>query len=84
MENIRLLTLCSLGAEVEELSYELAARELQVGEDEVEYWVVLAIKRKMMDARMDQLHRVIKIRCAAPLCMHACDCLSVCLQAHRG
>lgn len=65
LENMRLLSMCSLAAEHEEIPYAVIAETLQVGDDEVEEWVVRTITSKLMEAKMDQLRKVVSInRCA--------------------
>ncbi len=58
-ESMRLLTLCSLAVLHEEVSYSKVATALHVPETDVEYWVVLAITRNLIEARMDQLAKSI-------------------------
>ena len=64
-ESIRLLTLCSLASEQEQLSYADLAAALEVSEDDVEAWVVKAIEAKLLDAKMDQMRRVVVVTFAA-------------------
>jgi translation initiation factor 3 subunit M len=61
MKNMRLLSICSLASDHEEIPYSEIAKILQIGEDEVEEWVVKAISAKLMDAKMDQLGQVVII-----------------------
>lgn len=60
-ENMRLLTLSSLAAENESVSYVAVAKALQVEVGAVEEWVVKGITSKLIDAKMDQLHSTIVI-----------------------
>jgi translation initiation factor 3 subunit M len=65
MENMRLLSICSLASSHEEIPYAEIAKVLKISEDEVEDWVVKAISAKLMDAKMDQLGQVVIInRCS--------------------
>uniref|UniRef100_A0A7S3DAJ8 Eukaryotic translation initiation factor 3 subunit M n=2 Tax=Palpitomonas bilix TaxID=652834 RepID=A0A7S3DAJ8_9EUKA len=57
---MKLLSLCSLAAELDSLSYSAIATTLQIPEGdmmqtEVEHWVIRAIKAGIMEARIDQL-----------------------------
>lgn len=52
---MRLLTLCSLATEHEEIPYAAVAGGLEVPLSEVEPWVVAAIGAKLIEAKMDQL-----------------------------
>ncbi len=65
MENMSLLSLVSLAGEHEEIPYGAIAATLSVREDEVERWVIRAVSSGLMDAKMDQLRRVVLVeRCA--------------------
>lgn len=65
MENMSLLSLVSLAGEHEEIPYGAIAATLNVREDEVERWVIRAVSSGLMDAKMDQLRRVVLVeRCA--------------------
>lgn len=71
MENMRLLSICSLASTHEEIPYAEIAKILQISEDEVEDWVVKAITAKLMDAKMDQLGQVVIInRCSQRIFGH--------------
>ena len=59
VESMRLLSLCSLAVKNEEVSYSNVATALHVEVKDVEYWVVLAITRNLIEARMDQLAQVV-------------------------
>ncbi|CAN0434167.1 unnamed protein product, partial [Phaeothamnion confervicola] len=62
--NMRLLSLCSLATEHEEIPYSAVASTLQVDENEVEGWVLRCIQAGLMEAKMDQLQQVVVIsRC---------------------
>lgn len=61
--SMRLLSLCSLATEHEEIPYHVVAETLQVsGDDEVEDWVLRTIQAGLMEAKMDQMQRVVVIR----------------------
>jgi translation initiation factor 3 subunit M len=63
--SMRLLSICSLAAEHEEIPYAVIAETLQVEDAEVEEWVVRAIQSELLEAKMDQLRMVVSInRCA--------------------
>lgn len=49
------------GGKPQVLSYEAVAEALQVPEAEVESWVVRAIARGLLDARMDQMGRTVSV-----------------------
>lgn len=59
VDNIRLLSLASLSAVDESVSYERVAELLSIEMSEVEQWVVKAITSKVIDAKLDQLNQVI-------------------------
>lgn len=59
---MRLLTLCSLAANSKEIGYAEIAQNLQVQESEVESWAIKAITAELMDAKMDQLNKVLVIK----------------------
>jgi translation initiation factor 3 subunit M len=59
--NIRLLTLCSLGARQPTLTYADVASALQVDVGDVEMWVVEAISLGLLDASMDQFGAVVTV-----------------------
>jgi translation initiation factor 3 subunit M len=61
-KKIRLLSLASLAAESREIPYELIAQTLQFEAGEVETWVIAAIGAELLDARMDQVRRVVLVR----------------------
>ena len=65
MASMRLLTLCSLAAEHEEIPYASVAQALQVGEDEVETWIVRAIEAKLLTGKMDQIRQTVSVSNAA-------------------
>jgi len=54
--NIRILSLCSLASEHEEIPYKVVAETLQLPSDgEVESWVIAAVSSGLLQAKMDQL-----------------------------
>eukprot|EP00578_Thalassiosira_sp_NH16_P031192 CAMPEP_0181080380 /NCGR_PEP_ID=MMETSP1071-20121207/2536_1 /TAXON_ID=35127 /ORGANISM="Thalassiosira sp., Strain NH16" /LENGTH=441 /DNA_ID=CAMNT_0023161853 /DNA_START=167 /DNA_END=1492 /DNA_ORIENTATION=- len=65
MKNMCLLSLVSLAGEHEEIPYSAIASTLNVDENEVERWVIGAVSSGLMEAKMDQLRRVVLVeRCA--------------------
>jgi len=64
IRHIRLLSLCSLATEHEEIPYDAIASTLQVEENEVESWVINAVNSGLLTAKMDQLKHVVMVeRC---------------------
>jgi len=65
VNKMRLLSLATLGAAASstnnEVSYSSIAKALHVDESDVEFWVVSAIAASVLDAKMDQLRRVITV-----------------------
>mmetsp|Transcript_16068 Transcript_16068/g.19620 ORF Transcript_16068/g.19620 Transcript_16068/m.19620 type:complete len:439 (+) Transcript_16068:217-1533(+) len=62
--HMRLLSLCSLATEHEEIPYDAIAKTLQVNEDDVESWVIDAVSSGLLSAKMDQLEKVVLVeRC---------------------
>ena len=59
--NLRLLSLCTLAADAERLSFAQVAAALEVEEDQVESWVVAAVSRNLLDARINQLAREVDV-----------------------
>jgi translation initiation factor 3 subunit M len=58
--HMRILSLCSLAAEHEEIPYPIVAQTLQLSsEDQVESWVIAAASTGLLTAKMDQLQRKI-------------------------
>lgn len=61
---IRILSLCSLAAEHEEIPYQVVADTLQTKPVDVEKWVIAAVSSGLLSAKMDQLQQqVIVERC---------------------
>ena len=54
---MRLLSLCSLATEHEEIPYDAIAYTLQVDEQDVESWVIDAVNSGLLTAKMDQLKK---------------------------
>lgn len=66
MKNMSLLSLVSLAGEHEEIPYGAIASTLNISEEEVEHWVIRAVSSGLMEAKMDQLRKVVLVeRCAA-------------------
>jgi len=64
-KNMRLLSLVSLAGEHEEIPYSAIATTLDVPEDQVETWVISGVGSGLMEAKMDQLLKVVLVeRCA--------------------
>ena len=64
MKNMCLLSLVSLAGEHEEIPYGAIASTLDVTEDQVERWVILGVSSGLMEAKMDQLRKVVLVeRC---------------------
>jgi len=59
--HIRILSLCSLAAESEEVPYNLVAETLDVSEEEVESWVIAAVSSGLLSAKMDQIEQKIMV-----------------------
>lgn len=54
--NMRILSLCSLASEYEEIAYSVVAETLQLPSDnDVEKWVIAAVSSGLLEAKMDQL-----------------------------
>lgn len=59
---IRILSLCSLAAEHEEIPYSTIAQTLQLpSEDDVESWVIAAVSSGLLVAKMDQLEQKVMV-----------------------
>ncbi|KAF9423626.1 hypothetical protein BGZ94_008221 [Podila epigama] len=63
LRKIRLLSLASLGSEnlARELSYEEIAKALEVDESEVELWVIDVIRAGLVEAKLNQLSKVVVV-----------------------
>jgi len=60
-KNMRLLTLASLAATNESVTYDAIAEKLQIERQAVEEWVIDGIISKLIDAKIDQLNQTIVI-----------------------
>ena len=58
---MRLLSLCSLATEHEEIPYDAIATTLQIDTKDVEKWVIAAVSSGLLTAKMDQLQRVVMV-----------------------
>ena len=65
-EKMRLLTLCSIASGADELQYSTVAWELQIDEDAVEDWVIRGIMEKLLEAKLDQVEKLIVVNRAMP------------------
>lgn len=65
VRQMRILSLCSLSAEHEEIPYSVVAKTLQLtSEKEVESWVIAAVSSGLLSAKMDQLQQKVMVeRC---------------------
>ena len=64
VRNMRLLSLCSLAAEHEEIPYSAIAATLRVPSEDVEGWVIAAVSSGLLTAKMDQLRGAVTVeRC---------------------
>jgi translation initiation factor 3 subunit M len=62
--HMRILSLCSLAAEHEEIPYEIVATTLDIKADQVESQVIAAVNSGLLEAKMDQLvQKVMVERC---------------------
>jgi translation initiation factor 3 subunit M len=59
--NMRILSLCSLSSEHEEIPYSVIAETLQLEPDTVETWVIAAVSSGLLRAKMDQLDRRVMV-----------------------
>ena len=59
---MRILSLCSLAAEHEEIPYTTIAKTLELASvDEVESWVIAAVSSGLLVAKMDQLEQKVMV-----------------------
>ncbi len=63
---LRLLSLATLAAANQEVHYSVIAKSLQVPEDEVEVWVIMAIGESILEGKMDQLRKLVIVRYPLP------------------
>ena len=60
--HMRILSLCSLAAEHEEIPYSVVAETLQLTESgDVEKWVIAAVSSGLVSAKMDQLQEKVMV-----------------------
>lgn len=63
-KNMRILSLCSLASEHEEIPYTIIAETLSIAPEAVESQVIAAVNSGLLEAKMDQLaHKVMVERC---------------------
>jgi len=68
-KNMRVLTLCSLASELEEIPYTIVAKELDVPPADVEKWVITAVSSGLLSAKMDQMGQTVMVeRCVVRRC----------------
>mmetsp|Transcript_21258 Transcript_21258/g.50536 ORF Transcript_21258/g.50536 Transcript_21258/m.50536 type:complete len:96 (+) Transcript_21258:1481-1768(+) len=66
---MRVLTLCSLASELEEIPYTIVAKELDVPPADVEKWVITAVSSGLLSAKMDQMGQTVMVeRCVVRRC----------------
>jgi len=64
LKKIRFLSLATLASENHEIPYSLVAETLNIPEEDVETWIILAISAGLIEAKMDQLRNIVVIsRC---------------------
>jgi len=56
---MRILSLATLAAANQEVPYTVIAKALQVPDDEVEVWVIMAIGESILEGKMDQLRKLL-------------------------
>jgi len=61
VRKMRLLSLATLAAANQEVPYGVIAKSLQVPEDEVEVWIIMAIGESILEGKMDQLRKLVII-----------------------
>jgi len=62
VRHMKILSLCSLAANHEEIFYKDIAQALQLpSEDQVESWVIAAVSSGLLEAKMDQLQRKVLV-----------------------
>eukprot|EP00529_Nitzschia_sp_RCC80_P019601 CAMPEP_0113483388 /NCGR_PEP_ID=MMETSP0014_2-20120614/23407_1 /TAXON_ID=2857 /ORGANISM="Nitzschia sp." /LENGTH=428 /DNA_ID=CAMNT_0000376931 /DNA_START=215 /DNA_END=1501 /DNA_ORIENTATION=+ /assembly_acc=CAM_ASM_000159 len=68
-KNMRVLTLCSLASELEEIPYTTVAKELDVPPTDVEKWIITAVSSGLLSAKMDQMGQTVMVeRCVVRRC----------------
>lgn len=86
-DKMRMLSLCSLAATRHELPYDDVAAALQIDVADVEPWVVRATSARLLDARIDQLRRLVIVSRAVHRAFGGADewkALQVKLGAWKG
>lgn len=63
--HMRILSLCSLAADHEEIPYTVVAKTLQATPGDVEKWVIAAVSSGLLSAKMDQLQQTIMVERSA-------------------
>lgn len=58
---MRLLSLCSLATDYEEIPYEAIASTLQINATDVETWVIDAVSSGLLSAKMNQLEKAVLV-----------------------
>eukprot|EP01132_Coremiostelium_polycephalum_P002492 gene2492-3084_t len=61
LQKIRLLSLATLTSEQSKVPYSLISKKLQIDEDQVEMWVINAIAGDLIDAKLDQLNKIVNV-----------------------
>ncbi|KAM9957675.1 hypothetical protein ACTFIW_012642 [Dictyostelium discoideum] len=61
LQKIRLLSLATLTSEQSKVPYSLISKMLQIDENEVEMWVINAMEGDLLDAKLDQLNRIVNV-----------------------
>lgn len=61
IHKMKLLSLATLAANNSEISYSSIAKALQINEDEVESCVIASISEGVLEAKMDQLKRTVRV-----------------------
>ena len=59
--HMRILSLCSLAAQAEEVPYDLVASTLDISPNDVESWVIAAVSSGLLSAKMDQIQQKIMV-----------------------
>lgn len=59
---MRLLSLASLANGQTEIAFSQIAKTLQIGENEVEIWIINGISDNLISGKMDQLKRIVYIK----------------------
>ncbi|GAM16831.1 hypothetical protein SAMD00019534_000060 [Acytostelium subglobosum LB1] len=61
MQKIRLLSIATLTSEDATVPYSAIAKSLAIDENDVETWVIDAIANELIDAKLDQLNRLVHV-----------------------